>query len=78
MNEVGGYLDLNGAATHVVAVLVPDGGAIPVYNAGGVIGYNVAYKLIDQPTPIDISNLPQLTFNVSTGKDRIPAIYPIA
>lgn len=75
---MGGYLDLNGNATHVVAVLIPDGPATPVYNGGGVIGYNVSYKLIDQANPFDISNLPQLTFNVATGKTRTPASYPIA
>lgn len=67
-----------GVATHTIAILIPSGPAVPVYNNGGVIGFNVAYKLIEQPSPIDISNLPQLTFNVATGKDSTPAVYPLA
>lgn len=50
--------DKTGNLSHVVAVLAPDGPAIPVYNAGGVIGFNVSYKLIDQAAVVDISNLP--------------------
>lgn len=67
-----------GVSTHVIAVLVPSGPAVPVYNAGGVIGYNVAYKLLEQPAPIDISTLPQLTFNIATGSNDTPATYPLA
>lgn len=38
--------DKAGNSTKIVAVLTPEGAAVPVYNAGGVIGYNVAYKLL--------------------------------
>jgi hypothetical protein len=44
--ELPGTLDETGAPTHSVATLVPAGAAVPVYNAGGIIGYNLNYRLL--------------------------------
>lgn len=38
--------DKQGNSLKILAVLVPSGAAIPVYNSGGVIGYNVGYKML--------------------------------
>ena len=38
--------DKQGNSLKILAVLVPSGPAVPVYNSGGVIGYNVGYKML--------------------------------
>lgn len=70
--------DKQGNSLKILAVLVPSGAAIPVYNSGGVIGYNVGYKMLGQPIAWDISNLPVLTWKVWVGEALEPAVYPIA
>jgi hypothetical protein len=46
VTELMGGMDETGAQNHVIGVLVPNGAPTAVSNPGGIIGYNLSYKLL--------------------------------
>lgn len=63
--ELGGYFDANKMATHIVADSCPMN-VTSVTNPGGIIGYNVNYKI--NVSPIwDITGVTTLTFKIKVN-----------
>lgn len=70
-------MDETSTQNHVIAVMVPSGSPTAVSNPGGIIGYNLSYKLLGESFVYDISGLPTLTFNLGLGQDLTHPAYPI-
>lgn len=49
--------------------MLPTGPAVPVYNEGGVIGWNVNYALTSGGK-YDVSTLPVLTFDIGMDTSK--------
>ena len=45
-SQAQGMLLADGSQTRIIAVLVPASTPVPVYNSGGIIGYNQTYGLM--------------------------------
>jgi hypothetical protein len=72
-----GFVSSSGAPTPIIGVLTPNGSAVPVYNAGGIIGYNMTYSLIDNQSQWDVSAINDLTFDISVNTSGAPITYPL-
>jgi hypothetical protein len=47
-------------------------------NGGGIVGYNVSYKLLgDGNDSIDITGIPSLSFEVTLEGSATPVQYPL-
>ena len=77
-NELGGMSDENSENHGIVGIMTPNGAPQAVINEGGIIGWNVAYKLAE-PTPnYDVSTIPNLTFDIGLKPDKTDQIsYPM-
>lgn len=54
-----------------------EGAPVPVYNQGGVIGYNVLYTVENSSIAWDITGIPVLTFDISIVSVGTPLTYPL-
>jgi hypothetical protein len=50
---------------------------VPVDNPG-MTGYNVAYTILGEIPPVDITNIPELTFDLTTDNSTTPTTYPLS
>jgi len=49
VNELSPSFDKTGAPSNIIATMVPSGPPTIITNTGGIIGYNISYKLITVP-----------------------------
>jgi len=63
--------------THIIGVLVPLGCAVPVFNAGGIIGYNMTYGLQKDDHQWDVTSINMLTFDISARITGESIAYPL-
>jgi hypothetical protein len=76
VNEVTPSLDEQGNESHCICVLAPKTPAVPVDNPG-MTGFNVAYGLLGELPPVDISGIPVLNFDTSIDNSETPTTYPL-
>lgn len=57
--------------------MTPLGVPTPVYNQGGIVGYNAVYGLVGNQPNWDITGIPLLTLDISTAANGNPVPYPL-
>ena len=77
-NQIQGFNNENNQSTHIIAVLAPLGAAVPVYNAGGIIGYNMTYGMVQGEIQYDITNVNDLTFDIAISPNGPALAYPLS
>lgn len=75
--QLAGMTDKDLGQHGIVAALTVEGAPVPVYNQGGVIGYNVLYSMASSSVAWDVTSLPLLTFDIAITTDGTPLTYPL-